>query len=1114
MLVFTNKKNGGQMYSMLNLKKTVTAFMALLFFFIFANNLNADLSDYNFSAVNGSYQEITGGIQFILTNSGNYADDQRFLDPTALHGSSTTYTGVGLPIGFNFTFNQTVFDVVGINNNGWISFGQSALGASAVNMSSSDVYLVLASTTSITPNQLINRVAALNRDLKAQSSSSLSIETIGDSPNRVCVIQWKNYKRYGETGTGDLLNFQIRLYETTNNIAISYGDCTCGSNTDSDNIAYQVGLRGPLTTDFHVRTTTNNWANTTQATSNSATCILNQNVFPANGLSFLWSTSSSNTIPDPANLVFPANNAQNISCLPTLQWSAGNIIPSGYKLSVGTDNPPTNLLNNLDLNNTTQYTLLDSLNYLSNYYWKITPYNSFGQAQNCPVWSFSTHDNVITPSFSINTESLNFGIAYPDIPDTISVIITNTGQGTLNVNWTLPDHFTIFPASPTVCNSGQSVIVKVILTPTINMLGNYTGNIALTTNDLAHQTVNLPVTANIQSQLPEGYVQIGNGSLVNKSLPIEPYYKYSYTQSLYLDSELPDINGKFIQKIGYQFNHAYSYIDSVKIYMGYTDLDYFAQGCSFVPIDSLNLVYRGILNNSTGNDNWTITDLDSSFTFIPGRNLIIAVFEFTGSLSHGTNDDFFCDSTDMHRSLEFHTDLSIPNPLNPPEPTRSTSIPNTRIFIGDGFLPPTNLTATPGSRLVNLSWTTPQQNRMVLTNYKLFRNNTFIASINANTTTYTDNNLVIGTPYSYYITAVYSNPAGESIPSNTANATPFGSVLNPPVNLTASYGLNAIDLHWSLGQLDMYENFNSNTLPQNWSLLDNDADGNNWSISNINPHSIPYCMESISGNLNPDNWLVTPTITLGNHPVLSWWVAGNNDDEQDDLYAVYIATPSSPNFTIQLLQEMTSSGNWTRKSFNLNSFVDQSVKLAFAHRYSTGGHKVKLDDIAISSLANTAPDPDLIGFKIFRDNEVIAQIDANVNSYTDNNGCDGYHLYYITAIYTNGESVASNFVYTSTSEDNGTLPKSTTLFANYPNPFNPSTTIAFDLAKDQNVCLEIYNLKGQKVKTLVNEYKKAGTYHLLWNGKNDSNTNVGSGIYFYRIKSGNYTSTGKMILMK
>jgi len=96
-----------------------------------------------------------------------------------------------------------------------------------------------------------------------------------------------------------------------------------------------------------------------------------------------------------------------------------------------------------------------------------------------------------------------------------------------------------------------------------------------------------------------------------------------------------------------------------------------------------------------------------------------------------------------------------------------------------------------------------------------------------------------------------------------------------------------------------------------------------------------------------------------------------------------------------------------------------------------------------------------------------------------------------------------------------TKPLSTTLlFENYPNPFNPETTIRFSVAKDNYVSLEIYNIKGQLVCSLVDRFYKEGTHNALWNGKDNHGNIVSSGVYFYRLNVGEYSAVKKMLLMK
>ncbi len=99
-------------------------------------------------------------------------------------------------------------------------------------------------------------------------------------------------------------------------------------------------------------------------------------------------------------------------------------------------------------------------------------------------------------------------------------------------------------------------------------------------------------------------------------------------------------------------------------------------------------------------------------------------------------------------------------------------------------------------------------------------------------------------------------------------------------------------------------------------------------------------------------------------------------------------------------------------------------------------------------------------------------------------------------------------------DDNNVTPTITRLNKNYPNPFNPETTISFDLNRNQNVKLEIYNVLGQKVKTLCNDNLQAGNHKYVWNGTDQNNRKVASGIYFAKMTSKSLTKTQKMILMK
>ncbi len=94
------------------------------------------------------------------------------------------------------------------------------------------------------------------------------------------------------------------------------------------------------------------------------------------------------------------------------------------------------------------------------------------------------------------------------------------------------------------------------------------------------------------------------------------------------------------------------------------------------------------------------------------------------------------------------------------------------------------------------------------------------------------------------------------------------------------------------------------------------------------------------------------------------------------------------------------------------------------------------------------------------------------------------------------------------------IPVEYSLSQNYPNPFNPVTQIRYTLPQNTNVQLKIYDILGREVKTLVNSEQPAGGYIVEWNGTNNFNTQVSSGMYIYRIVAGKFVQTKKMMFLK
>lgn len=99
-------------------------------------------------------------------------------------------------------------------------------------------------------------------------------------------------------------------------------------------------------------------------------------------------------------------------------------------------------------------------------------------------------------------------------------------------------------------------------------------------------------------------------------------------------------------------------------------------------------------------------------------------------------------------------------------------------------------------------------------------------------------------------------------------------------------------------------------------------------------------------------------------------------------------------------------------------------------------------------------------------------------------------------------------------EENSSIVNEYKLAQNYPNPFNPDTRITFVMPQEAKVTLNVYNVVGQLIKTLVDETKSAGQHSVQWNGTNNFGEKTGSGIYFYKIISDNFTAARKMVILK
>lgn len=193
-----------------------------------------------------------------------------------------------------------------------------------------------------------------------------------------------------------------------------------------------------------------------------------------------------------------------------------------------------------------------------------------------------------------------------------------------------------------------------------------------------------------------------------------------------------------------------------------------------------------------------------------------------------------------------------------------------------------------------------------------------------------------------------------------------------------------------------------------------------------------------------------------------------------------------------------------------------------------------VQDDEVINLTWDAPDTDadggsltgLIGYNVYR-TSISGQSYIKINNleivqpcFTDFEVISDSTYYYMVTALDDGESpnespysneVSITLVGVSAIHKK---PHSLTLYQNYPNPFNLVTKLRYALPEESQVKLEIYNISGQKVTTLVNEKQKAGYHTIHWNGQDHSSKKVASGIYFYKLQARDYAETRKMALVR
>ena len=243
---------------------------------------------------------------------------------------------------------------------------------------------------------------------------------------------------------------------------------------------------------------------------------------------------------------------------------------------------------------------------------------------------------------------------------------------------------------------------------------------------------------------------------------------------------------------------------------------------------------------------------------------------------------------------------------------------------------------------------------------------------------------------------------------------------------------------------------------------------------------------------------------------------------------------SNENDTVQSIRGMEGQTKyyWKVKSRNIAG----ESNFSSVYSYTTGfpvtpvliepAHKTL--DVSINPTLKWAKLPTAETYRIqltknsltFNEQTIILDTTVVDTSLTLNN-LDGLTIYYwrVSAKNQYGTSLWPGSFGFRTQEivavkDGNEIPSDYELYQNYPNPFNPTTKIKFSIPKMGNVEIKVYDILGRELVELVNEDFSAGSYSVTWDGKNDYGSQVPSGVYIYTIRSGQFISSKKMILLK
>lgn len=315
-----------------------------------------------------------------------------------------------------------------------------------------------------------------------------------------------------------------------------------------------------------------------------------------------------------------------------------------------------------------------TLGFGETYYWAVQAHNNTGESDPddpaFQIWSFSTCDQMAA------NNTLPLGNIWPEDVMNGTIQVQNLGTTSLVFTATGSPEFAFGPLRYSIPPSGSVDLPYTFTVPAT--LGDYTGSITLEQTEPGLSTIIIGVTGHVTTD-----VVVGTGT-TELNIPVDPYFGYSYSQSIYYPSELNYPDGYRIEKLYYYFNGYETAVDTKDfvIYMAHTTESTFASTTSWLPIAGFTQVYNHTnIPQLQAGGYWMEFVLDTPFIYNGTDNLVIAVEENASGYDSSSSYFYCTGTTGINRSIRYTNDSTNPDPNNPPTGILVAGHPNTKFFV-------------------------------------------------------------------------------------------------------------------------------------------------------------------------------------------------------------------------------------------------------------------------------------------------------------------------------------------------------------------------------------------------------------------------------------------------